>query len=138
MSNYDDFNFPAFHKYAKKLEQLGYVVWNPAAKETLEGTDKPDWDKIPTEWSCPTGAGTNEDRTPGDVRWEDFSYLLAQDGIALMPGWKESWGARGEVLVAMSCGKACFEIVESSEHQAVLVPLHPQTTIETRVVNDAR
>lgn len=130
-----DFNFPAFCEWADHLRKLGYTPVSPADKERLEGTDKPDWSKIPAEWSCPTGQGANSDVTPAQIRKEDFEVLLTCDGIAMLPGWEKSSGARAELLVAQFCGLSlylCAEIPQQTWTVKVLQPLMNKK-VETRV-----
>lgn len=130
MSGIRDFNFPEFHKWAEHLRALGYDVVNPADKETLSGTWMPDFSKIPKEWGCPTGQGTNEGLTPGDVKYRDVEELMTCGGIALLPGWENSLGARFELLAAKELQLETYQCLEN-DHGMVMVSL-PPTEIETR------
>lgn len=81
MSNLPDFNYPAFHRAAGLLEQAGYQVLNPARSEGREG--------------CST--------------WLDFIRAALRDvanadGVALLPGWQDSRGARIERDLARDLG----------------------------------
>lgn len=77
MTGYAQCNYPAFGFAAKKLEEAGYEVVNPALISTgLEGTHYVD-----------------------HLR-EDLRAMLDCDAVALLEGWWESGGARNEVNVA--------------------------------------
>lgn len=103
MTGYPNYNFPAFHEAQRKLEEQGYTVVNPAAKESKG--DYPDPDLIPLQWG-----GTREDLDPGIIRNRDFQELLTCERIMLLPGWSFSWGARLEAAVAQACGMVLVEI----------------------------
>ena len=77
MTGYAQCNYPAFDFAAKKLEEAGYEVVNPALISAgLEGTHYVD-----------------------HLR-EDLRAMLDCDAVALLEGWWESGGARNEVNVA--------------------------------------
>lgn len=80
MTGLPDFNYPAFFKAAADLEAAGYEVENPAANQP-EGT----------------------------ASWLAFMRMsLVQisrvDGIALLPGWSDSKGARLEEHIGTALG----------------------------------
>lgn len=80
MTGLPDFNYPAFFSAAKQLREAGYEVENPA-----------------------------ENKPEGDASWLAFMRMsLVQiskvDGIALLPGWGASKGAKLEVHIAESLG----------------------------------
>jgi hypothetical protein len=77
MTGLKDFNHPAFHHLAEQWRDRGYTVFNPA--ETFDG---------------------DTTRPRADYLREEIKSLLQADGIALMPGWRESLGARHELLTA--------------------------------------
>lgn len=81
MTGYVDLNYPAFKSAEALLVQAGFEVLNPV------------------------------DNDPGDGKhdWLDFMRMsLVQisqcDGIAILPGWAESRGARIEVDLVRSLG----------------------------------
>lgn len=80
MTGYEDFNFPAFNYATKMLEEVGFVVENPADKGIIEG------------W------------TWADYLKYDIAALITCEKVALLPGWECSRGARFEVLVADTLG----------------------------------
>src|SRR5688500_13507374 len=91
MSKYadTDFNYPAFNRAAADLRRAGYVVFNPA------------------------------EAFGGDVTLDKSHYLAVDyaavsvcDAIAVLPGWTESSGARGEVACAESYGRKAYTIDE--------------------------
>ena len=122
MTGIDHYNFPAFHRAALALKQRGYIVFNPAAKETLEGTDLPDIDKLPMEWG-----GTRKDLTPGDIRRLDFLMINDADAVVLLPGWESSAGALIEAHYAMVTGKAVYRLIGDYS----LKPLHKSWLFKT-------
>jgi Domain of unknown function (DUF4406) len=80
MSGLPDFNYPAFHAAAQRLRDLGFNVENPA--------DNPE---------------------PHCGSWLGYMRMairqLAQcDGVALLPGWESSRGARIEQQLATQLG----------------------------------
>jgi len=88
MTGIEDHNFPAFHAAAERLREAGWDVANPA--ENFDGrTDLP-----------------RETYLRADVA------LLAQcDAIALLPGWRDSRGARLEYALAQELGLDVFDAV---------------------------
>lgn len=91
MSNIPEFNFPAFFKYAKQLEQEGWYVFNPAANDYLRYGD--DFHEHPERFDK---RRTMDD----DLRW----ICNFADAIALIPGWKTSKGVEIELCLAKYLG----------------------------------
>lgn len=90
MTGIENLNFPLFNAEAARLRSLGYEVINPA--EINGGADE--------IVACAA-------MTPEQLKahWRacmrrDIAELTLCDGIALLPGWLESKGARLEVHVA--------------------------------------
>lgn len=80
MTGLPDFNYPAFYKAAEQLTAAGYQVENPA-----------------------------ENKVEGTASWLAYMRLsLVQisrvDGIALLPGWRNSKGARLEEHIGSVLG----------------------------------
>lgn len=76
MSGLPDLNFPAFHAAATSLRGFGFDVVNPA--ELNPEKDKP--------WA--------------ECMRVDIAQLVTCQGIALLPGWEKSKGARLESQIA--------------------------------------
>lgn len=100
MSGYAEFNFPAFFAAQKKYEDLGYKVWNPAAKDMEDAVHK---DK-----SFETG----DDKTLMESGWSfeeaflwDVTKVCQSRTIVMLPGWEFSHGAVAEHAVAVSMKK---------------------------------
>ena len=89
MSGIKDFNFPAFNEAAEHLRKLGYEVFNPAEADVERDGFDP----------------TKDDAEPFlHYMQRDLPEVMASDGIAVLPGWKDSKGACLEVKVARECG----------------------------------
>ena len=125
MRSIPNFNFPAFGRAAKNLRALGHEVFSPAERDNLHyGTD------------------ISEDNVMGDeaqaVRVHGFSLrdALASDveficrhaeGIALLPGWEGSKGARAEKAVAEALSLRVVYLDEDGHIVALrTVPHDPQ------------
>lgn len=80
MSSLPEFNFPAFHAKAAELRGQGIEVRNPA--DNGGSTDKP--------WEYYMRLGLRQ--------------LLQCDEIHLLPGWRDSRGAKIELFVAEALG----------------------------------
>jgi hypothetical protein len=81
MRGYPEFNYPAFHKMAAELRAQGHFVFNPA-----EATDHTDGD-------------------PADYMLVDLAWIIAHaQGIAMLPGWEKSKGAKVEHALAECLG----------------------------------
>lgn len=81
MTGIEDLNYPAFNHAAALLEQAGFKPINPARMEGRE--------------DCTT--------------WLDFMRAAVRDvadadGVALLPGWSNSRGARLELRLAGELG----------------------------------
>lgn len=97
MTGLPDLNFPAFHAEAARLRALGYDVVNPA--EINGGADE--------LVAC-------AQMTPAELKahWRkcmraDIKQLVDCDGVALLPGWQKSKGARIEADLARNLGMSC-------------------------------
>lgn len=80
MSGYPEFNYPAFVTAAQVLTDRGYAVLNP------------------TTCGVPDGSP-----------WETYmratlTMMLRADGVAVLPDWQESRGAKAEVDLAHVLG----------------------------------
>lgn len=100
MRGIPEFNFPAFHTAAKFLRSAGYTVFNPAERD-----------------EAAHGKGVNASATGDlkDIEHTGFSLrealhadttfiCLEAQGIALLPGWENSKGARAELALAEALG----------------------------------
>ena len=78
MTGLTDFNYPAFNRAAALLRGLGYEVENPAENDACGS------------WAVYLRAS--------------LAQVVRCDGLALLPGWEASRGARLEVHVADALG----------------------------------
>lgn len=88
MTGLPEFNYPAFHDAARWLSALGYDVEDPS---------------------------TNVNPTPDDYHgWlrAGLTQLIRCEGIALLPGWEASGGARLEVNVGATLGMQVRPLAE--------------------------
>lgn len=78
MTGYPDNNYPAFHEAKQRLEDVGYFVVSPA------------------DFGAPDGTRVHY----VDLLREDLKEMLRCRGVAILPDWWNSTGARNEVNVA--------------------------------------
>lgn len=81
MTGYEDFNYPAFYVAAEQLRRAGFTVLNPA--ESDAPNDDPSW---------------------ADWMRSAIAQVIRADGLALLPGWADSRGARVEYRLAKDLG----------------------------------
>lgn len=85
MTGLPEFNYPAFDAAEQQLQAEGFAVLNPTSIEA----DNP---------------------TPGTPqRWDWYMrrairLVLEADGLALLPGWSTSTGAKLELSIALRLG----------------------------------
>lgn len=95
MSDYPEFNFPAFMAAQKKFEGEGWKVWNPAAKESEAEVQK--------DASFASGDAkelvANGWDYKGAITW-DLDKVINGDAIYLLKGWEYSPGATCEHATA--------------------------------------
>jgi hypothetical protein len=105
MTNYPQFNFPAFHEAAKTLRALGIEVVSPAEMDEE------------TEVAGEALKSTDGKLVDGKIAGQTWGDLLARDvkivadlvsGVAVLPGWERSKGAKLEVTVALLAGKDVY------------------------------
>jgi len=83
------FNFPAFSEATQNLRALGHEVWSPAEHDVTKDGFNPSTDQ-------PRGMAHYMER--------DLPEVCRADAVAVLPGWRDSVGARLEVTVAQACG----------------------------------
>lgn len=86
MTGISEWNFPAFHAAAAKLRAIGHDVTNPA--ENDDGDTSMSWDYYMRQ---------------------DIAHIMSVEGVAVLPGWQGSRGARLELLLASSLRLPIFE-----------------------------
>jgi hypothetical protein len=95
MRGIPDFNFPAFKEASAKLRALGYDVFSPAERDLkvdgdIFGSKTGDLEEI-----------TKKGFSLRAALAADVKFISEQaDGIALLPGWENSAGARAEKALA--------------------------------------
>lgn len=88
------FNFPAFNAAAAKLRAEGLFVFNPAEADHESVKLNPDGDESKSEGFCRRTA------LAIDLDW----IARNADGMAMLPGWENSNGARTEWALAQAIG----------------------------------
>ena len=87
MTGFPDLNFPAFNNVAALLRAAGHQIINPAQL-----------DHTSSEWA--------------DCLRLDIIHLMSCDGLATLPGWQSSKGARLEVHIAL---ELCMTVVNAHD-----------------------
>ncbi len=98
MRGYEEFNFPAFHAAADQLREDGWAIFSPAERDLKDGFD-------------PT---TDEAKHLSYYMAYDLPEVCESDAVFVLPGWKNSQGARLEVYVARECDIPIYDF-ESGE-----------------------
>lgn len=107
MRGHYQFNFPAFHFYAKVLRDLGHEVFNPA--ESDEEHHGKDFAK--DNYSGNEAQAAQKGFSLREALCRDLEYITKHaDVIALMPGHTKSKGARAERATAEALGLIEIEL----------------------------
>ena len=98
MRGIPEFNFPSFHRAARLLRAMGHEVFNPAERDNEHhGTDISKGNLHGDEALAAKEHGFSLREALGaDLAW----ICSTAEGIALLPGWNESRGARAERAAA--------------------------------------
>lgn len=108
MSNIPQFNFPLFEAVARALRADGWTIVSPHETDH-EDTRRQAWES--QDGSYMTGTETWGDCLARDVKMlADGVNGLTIDGIAFLPNWSRSRGARLEAFVGLLTGKEFFEV----------------------------
>lgn len=106
MTNYPQFNFPAFAIAAARLRSLGFDLIVPTEQDS------------PAVQSAAINSTDGSLDAQGKVGGETWGEILARDvkivadevrGIIFLPGWEKSRGARLEAFVGILCQHAFAE-----------------------------
>ena len=112
MTNIPQFNLPQFNAVAQWLRAEGHEVISPVELDSPAMREAA-WRSADGKWDHTQPApGSNE--TWGVVLGRDVAVVAdTVDGVALLPGWEVSKGARLEAFTALLCGKKLFLVVPS-------------------------
>jgi hypothetical protein len=91
MTGMPEFNFPAFHKAAASLRASGHEVVNPAELDAADAGKPMTWEMY--------------------LR-RDIRALMECTGIALLPGWEKSKGAKLEKHIADQLGMSVIFLTQ--------------------------
>jgi hypothetical protein len=113
MRGIPEFNFPAFNAAAAWLKSRGHYVFNPAAKDNeRHGTDISKGNATGDEKIATEQHGFNL----REALYDDLKFItLEADGIALLPGWRNSKGATAEHATAVALGLKVVELDENGQ-----------------------
>lgn len=89
MTGLPEFNYPAFFRAAYALRARGFEPINPARAE-----------------------GREDCRTWLDFMRASLRDLANSDGVATLPGWGDSPGARLEVYIAQTLGLPVRDVID--------------------------
>lgn len=114
MRGYKDFNFPAFHEAARKLRSAGHEVFSPAERdEEMHGAD------VSKSLTGDLGDAVQKGFSLREALADDLAWIcLHAQGIALLPGWERSKGARAEKATADALGLPAFFVGEEIANAA--------------------
>lgn len=94
MTGCANLNHPAFYAAEEELKSKGYEVINPARMDEELGLDP--------------HKGVMEPDFLKDAVKRDLEAVMTCDGVALLPEWEKSKGARAELAVAQWLGKPAY------------------------------
>lgn len=104
MRGIPEFNFPAFMAATEQLTAAGLDVFNPAQNDvdhgfTFEGATG--FEDLAAEYGFSLRAALGD----------DLEFICRHaEGVALLPGWEQSSGARAEVATALALGLLVWEL----------------------------
>lgn len=94
MTGYKLYNFPAFDAVADEIRAEGHKPINPADLDREAGFDPA---TLPEDWDWSTYLPGVD---PNDFINRDIEAIKTADAIYMLPGWRESRGARAEHALA--------------------------------------
>ena len=94
MTGIDNLNHPAFFEAESRLKEQGYTVINPARMDEELGLDP--------------HAGVMDPEFLKNAAKRDLEAVMTCDGIALLPNWEGSKGAKAELAVAQWLDKKIY------------------------------
>jgi len=120
MRGFPLYNFPAFDNYAAYLRRLGHEVVSPAEIDREVGFNEH------------TDTATPEFMRKCFAR--DAQEIAGCDGIALMPMWGQSAGARWELDLALMLG---LEVLDATDGSKIDISKKPLMWPEIYDISDA-
>ena len=116
MSGIANFNYPAFHKAAAELRAQGFEVFSPAEADIeRHGADISNGNAS----GCVKQAATEHGFNRREAMAIDLAWICREaDGIALLPGWRHSSGARAEKAVAEALGLYVHDLELVEDYRA--------------------
>jgi len=109
-------NFPLFDEVAGVLRRKGLTIANPADHDRAIYPDIESWPGFEAGDPARCPAFDHERSMAWDLR-----MIFEDDGIAMLPGWERSGGARTERLVAEEIGCPVWLVAYSTLEGYTLV-----------------
>jgi hypothetical protein len=111
------FNFPAFDQAEKELTSAGFKCFSPARRDREAGF----YPESLSEWTVEAMEASGY--TLREALYHDTAWITQQaDGIALLPGWKDSKGAQAEVALARALGLPVKIVPDWIQHSGQRAP----------------
>jgi hypothetical protein len=105
MTNYPQFNIPAFERAAKQLRAAGFEVISPVELDSEAIRSE----ALASKDGAMPASGKIGGETWGEILARDVRVIAdTVDAIVVLPGWNKSRGARLEVFVALLCRKGVY------------------------------
>jgi hypothetical protein len=119
MTGVPQFNFPLFERVAIALRLQNFNIISPAELD--------DPDTRACALLSPDGApgsGSNNGQTWGDFLSRDIKIVADECyGIALLPGWEKSKGAKLEAFVGLLKGHVFYTVEEFPVNRIFVLPM---------------
>ena len=113
MTGIAQFNFPAFEAATKDLRARGYEIISPHEQDS-PAVQAAAWASL--DGRLDNGAVAGE--TWGQILGRDVQIVADQvEGIAFLPNWHKSRGARLEAFVGLLCGRSFFEYAANMQER---------------------
>jgi Domain of unknown function (DUF4406) len=119
MTGIPQFNFPAFHAAAKALRAEGFEVISPAEEDGPEiGAAA-----MQSQDGQLDANSKIAGQTWGDLLSRDVKIVADKvDGVAFLPGWARSKGARLEAFTGLLAGKVFYVYLPNTETVSAVSP----------------
>jgi hypothetical protein len=104
MTGYEAYNVEVFESARRRWEAMGHEVLCPFDANSRVWAHKYGRPFDPYTDRCDWG-----DPLLLEMFIEDLRQVAGAEAIVLLPGWRDSWGARTELHMALKWGKQVFD-----------------------------